>query len=208
VNVLRRNPGTTGYVVLLLAVSVIVFGVLPAPDPVLAAISTDLANVDWMLPLRLVGSALVVDLPGLVLLVAGVVGCLGWLERRFGAARAFGIFLAVHVGATLVTLLVVVIAVQSGIYPDGVRNDPDYGVSYGAIGCMGAVTLFLPKRVRLPWVAVMMLLSFAASVWYGWLPDFSTLGHVLSAVFGLAISGRLVRIAETRSVSSRSAGDP
>lgn len=197
---LRRNPGTAGYLVVLLVVSVVVFGVLPDDDTedVLRAVSTDLANVDWSIPLRLLGSALVVDLSGgvvntLVVVVAGIAGCLGWLERRFGTVKAFGIFLAVHVAATLVTLLVIVLALRAGIYPDEVRDELDYGVSYGALGCMGAVTFFLPRGFRVPWAAVVLLLPFLAADWYRWLPDFSTVGHVVSGLLGVAISRQLIR---------------
>lgn len=193
---MRRNPGMIGYLALVLVFSIIVTEILPdgTADDVLKAVSTNLANVDWSFPLRLVASAFVVDLTGYTALVilVGVIGCLGWLERRFGTLRAFGIFLAIHVGVTLITLVVVVVAIRTGIYPDDVRDELDYGVSYGAIGCTGAVTFFLPKWARVPWAAAILLVPLVAAEWYGWFPDFSTVGHVLSAVSGLVISSGLV----------------
>ncbi|WP_132122796.1 rhomboid-like protein [Actinocrispum wychmicini] len=193
----RRNPGTVAYLALLLAGSLVVFGILPddAADDALRSVSTNLANVDWLFPLRLLASGLVADPSAytLVLVLAGVIGSMGWLERRFGAARAFGIFLAVHIGVTLLTLLVVVVGVRTGFYPPAVRDDLDYGISYGAIGCAAAVTGFLPRWARVPAALVVLFVPFVAAEWYGWVPDFATIGHVLSALAGFVTSAVLVR---------------
>jgi hypothetical protein len=197
VNFARRHPGTVSYLLLLLAGTVVVFEVLPDDliDEALRGVSTDLANLDWLFPLRLLASALVAEpsLYTLLLVVVGVVGAFGWLERRFGTAWAFGIFLAVHVGVTLVTLLVEVVGVRTGFYPPEVREDLDYGISYGAIGCSGAVVCFLPTRARVPAALAVVLLPLVAADWYGRVPDFATIGHVLSALSGLAISVALVK---------------
>jgi hypothetical protein len=193
----RRHPGTASYLLLLLAGSVVVFGVLPADltDEALRAVSTDLANLDWLFPVRLLASALVAEpsVYTVLLVLVGVVGAFGWLERRFGTAWAFGIFLSVHVGVTLVTLLVEVVGVHVGFYPPEVREDLDYGISYGALGCTGAVVCFLPKWARVPVVLAVLLLPLVAADWYGWVPDFATVGHILSGVSGCAISVGLVR---------------
>ncbi|MEV4320159.1 rhomboid family intramembrane serine protease [Actinocrispum sp. NPDC049592] len=194
----RRAPGTAVYLVLLLTVNVVVVAVLPDGGRLIVerAVSTSLADVDWSFPLRLIGSAFVVDLTGGVLgalsiVLAGIAFSMGWLERRFGTFRALGTFAAVHVLATLVTLLVVAVALKTGSYPSEVRAAPDYGVSYGALGCMGAVTFLVPRRIRPLWVVVLILpLLFVE--WFGWLPDFTTIGHGVSAVLGVAISRHLV----------------
>jgi len=125
-------------------------------------VSTDLDNLDWLFPLRLLASAFVADpdVDTVVLVLVGVVGAFGWLERRFGTAWAFGVFLAIHVVATLVTLLVVVTGVRTGFYPPEVRDDLDYGISYGAIGCTGAIVWFLPKWARVPAALAEEVLSF------------------------------------------------
>lgn len=194
---MRRHPGAVSYLLLLLAGTVVVFGVLPDDliEEALRAVSTDLANLDWLFPLRLLASALVAEptVYTLLLVVVGVVGAFGWLERRFGTAWAFGIFLAVHVGVTLVTLLVVVLGVHTGFYPPDVPEDLDYGISYGALGCCGAVVCFLPKWARVPAALAVLLLPLVAAEWYGWVPDFATIGHVLSALSGFAVSVVLVK---------------
>ncbi|GAB3895231.1 hypothetical protein GCM10029964_074820 [Kibdelosporangium lantanae] len=189
---MRRHPGTVSYLLLLLAGTVVVFGVLPDDliDEALRAVSTDLANLDWLFPLRLLASALVAEptVYTLLLVLVGVVGAFGWLERRFGTAWAFGIFLSVHVGVTLVTLLVEVVGVHVGFYPPEVREDLDYGISYGAIGCCGAVVSFLPGWARVPAALAVLLLPLVAADWYGWVPDFATIGHLLSGLSGFAVS--------------------
>ena len=193
----RRNPGTITYLALVLLGSVAVFGVLPddSANDALRAVSTNLDNLDWLFPLRLLASALVADPSSytVVLVAVGVIGAMGWLERRFGTARAFGIFLAVHIGVTLVTLVVVITGVWTGFYPSSVQDDFDYGISYGAIGCTAAITFFLPKWARIPTALGVLFVPFVAAEWYGWVPDFATIGHVLSALSGFVISATLAR---------------
>ncbi|GAA2432653.1 hypothetical protein GCM10010191_53360 [Actinomadura vinacea] len=197
---LRRCQGTASYLVLLLATHIIVFRVLSSDERqrVLEAISTNLAAMNWTAPFRLMASALVVDTSGTVLdqiliVGLGIAVCLTWLEYRLGMIRAFGIFATVHVLATLLVLAVVAFAVHTGRYPDEVRHDLDYGVSFGSIGAIGAVTWLLPKWARLPWAVVAVLYPLTAATWYGWLPDYSTAGHVLSGAIGVALSGLVVR---------------
>ncbi|MFF5258214.1 rhomboid-like protein [Actinomadura viridis] len=197
---LRRNAGTTSYLALLLVTHVVVFRALSPESErrVLAAVSTNLADMNWSAPPRLVGSALVVDFSGSFLDTALIVGlgiavCLGLLERRLGTARAFGVFATAHVLVTLVVLAVVAAAVHTGRYPEAVTHELDYGVSFGALGAIGAVTWFLPAWLRLPWAAVAVLYPLTAADWYGWLPDYSSVGHVLSAATGVIMSALLVR---------------
>ncbi|MFC5753636.1 rhomboid-like protein [Actinomadura rugatobispora] len=198
---LRRCAGTASYLVFLLGTHVIVFRVLSADDRrrVLEAISTNLADMtNWTAPFRLVASALVVDTSGVVLdqiliIGLGIAVCLSWLEYRLGTLRAFGIFATAHVLATLLVLGVVAYAVHAGHYPDEVRHDPDYGVSFGSIGAIGAVTWLLHKWLRIPWAAVAVLYPLTAATWYGRLPDYSSVGHVLSGAIGVALSVLVVR---------------
>ncbi|MEC3976335.1 rhomboid-like protein [Amycolatopsis sp. H20-H5] len=191
--------GTACYLGVLLITHLLVAN-LPAPaaDSLLHAISTAPADVDWWFPVRLFAGALVVDTSGdllnvVLIVVAGVAFCLGLLEHRLGTARAFGIFLTVHVVVTLLTLLLIAVA----DYPAEVRTELDYGVSYGALGAAGAATWFLPRWTRVPWAAFILLYPLTAADWYGRLPDVTTCGHVLSAALGLGL-GLLVRAHRVR----------
>src|SRR5438105_172909 len=93
----RRSPFTTAYGLVLVGSYVVVWHLL---DPrtaarVLATISTDVDNLERRPIVALFGSPLVVVVGGVAILNlvlvngVGVLGCLGWLERRYGAARAF-----------------------------------------------------------------------------------------------------------------------
>jgi hypothetical protein len=189
------RTATAGYLGVLLITYLVVASLPPAAaNGLLHAISTAPADVDWWFPLRLVASALVVDTSGdllnvVLIVVGGVVVCLGLLEYRLGAARAFGIFLTVHVVVTLLTLLLVAVA----DYPPEVSAELDYGVSYGALGAAGAVTWLLPRWTRVPWAAFILLYPLTAADWYGRLPDVTTCGHVLSAAIGLGLGLLAVR---------------
>ncbi|MEW2352147.1 rhomboid-like protein [Spirillospora sp. NPDC029432] len=197
---MRRVGGTAAYLALLLATHVAVFHVLSpgAREDVLRAISTNLADMGWTAPFRLVGSALVADTSGTVLdnvliIGLGVTVCLGYLEYRLGLLRAASVFAITHVAVTLIVLAVVAVAVSTGRYPGEVEHDLDYGVSFGALGAIGAVTTFLPKPLRVPWALIAVLFPLTAADWYGLLPDYSTVGHCLSAAIGVVLSFTLVR---------------
>ena len=197
---LRHRPGTFCYLAVLLASHLMVFHLLPEEVRmrVLRGISTNLSAMGWSAPLRLVASALVVDTSGSVLNIVlivffGVVVSLGRLEYRLGGARAFGIFGAAHVLASLLVLAVVAAAVRTGRYPSEVTRQLDYGISFGALGAIGAVTWLLPRWARPPWAAVALFYPLTAADWYGWLPDYTTVGHVISATAGLGIAAIFVR---------------
>lgn len=197
---LRRRPGTWCYLAVLLATHLVIFHMLSDDGKrrVLAGISTDLSAMDWSSPVRLLASGLVVDTSGGLLNIAlvvvlGIAACLGWLEYRLGSGRAFLIFAAAHVVASLFVLVIVAVAVRTGRYPDEVTREFDYGVSYGALGAIGAVTWLVPAWARLPWAMVAVLYPLTAADWYGWLPDYSSIGHVSSAVIGLGVAAYLLR---------------
>ncbi|HEY7486359.1 MAG TPA: rhomboid-like protein [Streptosporangiaceae bacterium] len=197
---LRRCRGTLCFLAVLLASHIVVFHLLSADakDRVLRAISTNLSAMGWSAPLRLIASGLVVDTSGSLLNILLIVGvgvgvCLGLLEYRFGTARAFGVFAATHVLVSLVVLAIVAVAVRTGRYPDEVKHELDYGVSFGALGAIGAVTLLLPPWIRPVWAAIALLYPLTAAYWYGWLPDYSSVGHVLSAATGILLALFLLR---------------
>ncbi|MFI0357540.1 rhomboid-like protein [Actinomadura sp. 9N407] len=210
---MSRVRGTAAYLALLLATHIAVFRLVsPATkDDILRAISTNLADMTWTAPLRLVGSALVADTSGTILdnilvIGLGIAVCLSALERRLGTLRAFSIFATAHVLVTLIVLAVVAVATHTGRYPDEIRYELDYGVSFGALGAIGAVTYLLPKWLRIPWAAIAVLYPLTAADWYGLLPDYSTLGHALSAATGVALSWRIVRSAPARARGDSGSG--
>jgi hypothetical protein len=124
-------------------------------------------------------------LDNILILGVGVAVCLAALERRTGMLRAAGIFVAGHVTATAVAAIVTVIALHAGRYPAEIRDELDYGVSYGALTVAAAITPILPRWSRLPWAAFAVLYPLTAATWYGALPDVTTVGHITAALTGL-----------------------
>jgi hypothetical protein len=196
-----RSPLTFGYVCLLLFTRLWVAYGLPADRSadVLQHVSTNLDNLADHPVTALLGSAcfLAGTLTGLTtpgfastVLTFGV--GIGWLlaraERRWGAPRAFAVFLGGHVGATLLTAAVITLALRQGWYGDEVRESLDYGISYGAQTVLAVSTAALPRRARPLWVLLLLAWPFGGAEWGdGPLPDFTTLGHLFAALLGFAL---------------------
>ncbi|MFE0377488.1 rhomboid-like protein [Streptomyces inhibens] len=202
-----RNPVTTGYVGLLLLTHLWCTSVLSTAEAqrVVLGVSTNLDNLQDR-PVRvLAGSMLFFDgtlteftslafVGTLITLGIGVTVCLAWLERRYGAGRAFGIFVLGHLAATLLTVPLIHVATAHGWYPDSVRHASDFGISYGAEAVLATGALLL-KRAR--WLAAAGVVAWPVSGgdWSGVLPDFTTVGHLLAAAIGFACGAYLLRAA-------------
>lgn len=126
-----------------------------------------------------------------------------------GKARAAAVFLGGHVAATLLTAVVITVALRHGWYPTAVRQALDYGVSYGAQTVLAIATLALPRWGRLPWAAFVLAWPLGGAEWTGPLPDFTTIGHLVAAALGFGLLGvpafRRQRVRATG--SSRAASD-
>ncbi|MFF0410224.1 rhomboid-like protein [Kitasatospora sp. NPDC004745] len=192
-----RSPVTFGYVCLLLAGHAwVVHG---DAAELLQYLSTNLDNLADHPVTALLGSALffdgtLTDLGSLsigstaITLGLGVCCCLAWLEQRLGALRAFGAFLAGHVLATLLTAVVITVALGHGWYPEDVRTADDFGVSYGAQTVLALCTAALPLRARVPWAVLVIGWPLGGMDVTGPLPDFTTVGHLLAALIGFALA--------------------
>jgi hypothetical protein len=203
----RRNPVTAGYVVLLLSTHLWITEWLSpeAAHRLLLAASTNLDNLAEDPVGSLVGSALFfdggfvwqgsIDTGTLITLAAGVACCLAWLERRHGARWAYTVFGAGHVGATLITAGVIEYALSRGWYPRAIHHSMDFGISYGAEAVLAAMTFVLPWRAARPvWAVAVLAWPVAGGDWEGVLPDFTTVGHLTSAVIGFAVGALLLRL--------------
>jgi hypothetical protein len=208
----RRSPVTCGYLALLALTDVLVHHLLPPATRarLLLDISTNLDNLGRHPVRSLVASMLVIDtraafLDDVLIVGLGIAACLGWLERRAGSLRAAGVFVFGHVTATLVAAVVLLAAIHGGSYPRSVEHSLDYGVSYGSITAVTAITWYLPRRTRAFWAALCVLYPLTDTTWYGWVPDFTTVGHMAGALCGLA-AGLAVRRRTSRTEPRGSAG--
>ncbi|WBP85488.1 rhomboid-like protein [Kitasatospora cathayae] len=203
----RRSPLTLGYVgLLLLGHAWVEYGLSDQrADDLRGYISTNLDNLHDHPVRAMIGSALLYDgtltdiastgFGGtLITLGLGIVVALAWAERRFGTPRAAAVFLAGHVGATLITALVILLALQQGWYPADVREASDYGISYGAQAALAFAILALPRWARLPWAAFVLAWPLAGDhEWPGPIPEFTTIGHLLAAALGFALAAVTAR---------------
>jgi hypothetical protein len=193
----RRNPVTAGYLALLLLTHLWLYQVLaPASRArVLGQVSTNLDNLHRDPVGCLVGSALFFDgtltrvttlsfIGTLITLVLGIGGALAWCERRWGPLRAYAVFLAGHVGATLITAPIIGYGIAHGWYPPSVRHALDYGISYGAQAVLAATVVLLPRALRPWWVLFVIGWPLPGADWHGWVPDFTTVGHLVAASIG------------------------
>ncbi|WP_404952998.1 rhomboid-like protein [Streptomyces sp. 147326] len=198
----RRAPLTLAYVCLLLVSHAWVSQGLSADRAatVLGYLSTNLDNLQDHPLSALLGSALFFDgtltdvtstdfVGTLITLGLGVCCFLAWAERRWGKPRAVAVFLGGHVAATLLTAVVITVALQHGWYPAGVRQALDYGVSYGAQTVLAVGTLAFPRRGRLPWAVFVLAWPLGGADWTGPLPDFTTIGHLIAAALGFGLLG-------------------
>ncbi|MEU1309674.1 rhomboid-like protein [Streptomyces cinnamoneus] len=106
------------------------------------------------------------------------------LERRVGGARTAGVFLLGHVLATLATELPVAGAVAAGQLPEASLHRLDYGISFGLMACVGALSGLLrpPGRWALLGVAGAMCTQDLIEL----VDPLSSWGHPIALLTGLA----------------------
>ncbi|MFD7662184.1 rhomboid-like protein [Streptomyces sp. NPDC059788] len=178
------TPFTFGYTLLLVATSL--FAEYADPGLVYAllqASSTDVEHLAQAPLLVLVASALWLAGGMTSAYALAFLFVLTALERRVGALRTAAVFFGGHAIATLATELPVGAAVALGHLPADSLQRLDYGVSFGVMACMGALTGLLPPWARWPllaavtWFAVDSLLVSGDPV--------SDSGHLLALVLGV-----------------------
>ncbi|MFE5768302.1 rhomboid-like protein [Streptomyces sp. NPDC056485] len=196
----RRAPLTLAYVgVLLLGHAWLGYGLsADRAAAVLGHLSTNLDNLQDHPLSALLGSVLFFDgtltdvastdfVGTFITLGLGVCCFLAWAENRWGKPRAVAVYLGGHVVATLLTAVVIAVALRRGWYPVEVRQALDYGVSYGAQTVLAIGTLALPRRGRLPWALFVLAWPLGGAEWNGPLPDFTTIGHLTAAALGFGL---------------------
>ncbi len=107
--------------------------------------------------------------------------------------RAAVVYLGGHVGATLLTVPVILAAIRAGRYPVEVRTAIDVGISYGAQAALAAVVVVLPWWAWAPWAVFVLGWPLLDAEWSGLLPDFTTVGHLFAASIGFVLGLVLIR---------------
>ncbi|MEW2168169.1 rhomboid-like protein [Streptomyces sp. NPDC007084] len=123
------------------------------------------------------------------------------LERRIGGARAAGVFLLGHVGATLATELPVGLAVWAGHLPGSSLHRFDYGISFGVAACVGALAGVVSPWLRWPLLALFGSVLAAALLVTD--DPMTNWGHVLALALGTATWPLVRRAARTRGATAQ-----
>ncbi|MGK8553341.1 rhomboid-like protein [Nocardia gipuzkoensis] len=185
-------PATAGYVAALIAVSA-VFSTLSdsAQTRMVLHASTNLHNLLSGRIGTLLSSAFVIgDVVGAWVIIPLLAGLLALAELRFGAVHLVGVFLAGHVGATLVVAAGLWLGVEAGWVPVSVRWAEDVGISYGAMALVGALVAAVPQRWRIAWTT-----AWAAAAVGGVLigQTFTHVGHLVAFIIGTAVGLFMIR---------------
>lgn len=130
------------------------------------------------------------DQSSAILILPLLVCVLALAERRLGSARLLRIFLAGHVGATILVAVGLWVAVVAEWLPSSIAFSEDVGVSYGAMALIGSFVTVLPTRWRPTWTICWLAVA-AASVVMG--RTFTNVGHLLAVAIGLVVGGYLIR---------------
>jgi hypothetical protein len=175
-------PGTVAYFLSLLVTTVVLRSSSPGvAHRLLVEQSTNLHNLHAY-PLQvLFTSAFWLDSGQLWPVLLPFVVFLAPLERWLGTARWAGVFALGHVGATLVTAVMLWFDTDYGRSNPELLRAVDVGISYGCYAVAGALTYRLPRRWR-PWYAGALVAFFVARLLLS--QTFTDVGHVNALLIG------------------------
>jgi len=113
----------------------------------------------------------------------------GIYERRWGTARAVGLFFLAHLATLFLTAALVVLPLHLAGAP--VQGDwapaGDVGASFGGFGCLGGWIGRLDATRRLRWIVLVTLALAIKLVIY---PErFGDLGHLIAFYAGMGLDG-------------------
>ncbi len=186
---LVRVRVTLGYTAALVAVAAALLALGPhVRDQVIRHASTNLHNLGEGRIGTLIGSAFVNEAGPIYVWLPGLVALLAVAELLLRSWRLVVAFVVGHVGATLLVAAGLAAAVGVGVLSMSVVNVTDVGMSYGAIGVLGALTAAIPRRWRAAWTGWWLAVAFGSAAASG--GDFTNVGHAVALVLGMVVGTR------------------
>jgi hypothetical protein len=180
---------TLGYAAVLVAVSAALVDLGPrVRAQVIAQASTNLHNLAHGHLATLFGSAFVTDAGPMYFWLPCLVCLLALAELIWRSGRLAIVFVAGHIGATLLVAVGLTAAIEVGWLPLSISRASDVGVSYGAVAVLGALTAAVPRRWRPAWIGWWVPVGIAAAAMGD---DFTDVGHSVALVLGMLVSLRL-----------------
>jgi hypothetical protein len=186
---LARVRMTLGYAVALVTVSSVLLVLGPrVRAQVVGQVSTNLHNLAHGRLATLLGSAFVTDAGPIYFWLPGLVCLLALAELIWRSGRLAMVFVAGHVGATVLVALGLTATIELGWLPLSISRASDVGMSYGAVAVLGALTSALPHRLRPGWIGWWVPGGIAAATVAA---DFTAIGHAVALVLGMLVATRL-----------------
>ena len=187
------TPFAFGYAILLLVTSMYTeYGDPDTVDTLLQASSTDVAHLSTTPVLAIFGSALWIA-GGIASPYAVVfIFVLAALERRIGGWRTAGVFLLGHVVATLVTEIPVALSVLAGHLPESSLHRLDYGISFGLMATVGALTGLLAPLFR--WTTLVVVGVLLVEDLVDMTEPLAAWGHPVALLVGVACWSAVRRV--------------
>jgi rhomboid family protein len=185
---LARVKVTAAYAVVLIGVTTTLSALGPAVQGrVIEHASTNLHNLSHGHVATLLTSAFVVDAGPVYEWLPGLVCLLGLAELLWSSKYLVIAFAVGHIGATILVAVWLTTAVELAWLPAEVSRAADVGMSYGAVGVLGAFTCALERSWRPFWVG-WSLATAVAAVATG--EDFTYTGHAVALVLGMWVATR------------------
>lgn len=187
----RWLPVTVGYVLLLVIVTMALADAdADVQERVIEHSSTNLHNLLHGHVGTLLSSAAVIGDTDSALSIVPLFACLLALaELRFGALQTVRVFLAGHIGATLLVALGLWVAVDAEWLPRSIGHAEDVGISYGAVALFGSLVALVPPRLQTAWATLWLLVAMEG-VLAG--RTFTNVGHLVSYGIGVALGVAMI----------------
>lgn len=186
---LARVRVTLGYTAALVAVGTALLALGPhVRDQVIRHASTNLHNLGEGRIGTLIGSAFVNEAGPIYVWLPGLVALLAVAELVLRSWRVVVAFVVGHVGATLLVAAGLAAAVGVGVLSMSIVDVTDVGMSYGAIGVLGALTAAISRRWRAAWTGWWLAVAFGSAAVSG--GDFTSVGHAVALVLGMVVGTR------------------
>jgi hypothetical protein len=182
---LARAPGTIAYLLAILVTWATLEGTSSKQaERLIESASTNLHNMTHT-PVRvLFASAFWIDRDDLWVTLVEFLLVMVFVERWLGTLRMFAIFVAGHVGATVVTVVGISVAIHAGWASNSLAHTADVGTSYGFVAVAAAGTYAIGHRRLRAAVIVAMVGYLGISLAVG--RTFTDYGHLVALAIGFA----------------------
>lgn len=186
---LDRVRFTLGYTAALVTVAAALLALGPhVRDQVVWRASTNLHNLGQGHLGTLIGSAFITDRGPIYVWLPGLFAILGLAELLWRSRRMAVAFVVGHIGATLLVAAGLAAALAAGLTSWSIANVTDVGMSYGAVGVLGALTAAIPHRWRAAWTGWWLAVALGSVLSTG--ADFTNVGHGVALVLGMVVGTR------------------